>query len=109
MRKISLDEDNSRCSYNQEGADLNITNFPPESRNYPLGHIITMPSAPWQQHPFRLFRILSLQNRNFTPPCTNRGIPGMTPLRRSTMNVSSAIFLIVKKSVGANRSSLLRR
>jgi hypothetical protein len=28
--KISLDEDNSRCSYNQEGAGLNITNFPPE-------------------------------------------------------------------------------
>jgi hypothetical protein len=25
--KISLDEDNSRCSYNQEGAGLNITNF----------------------------------------------------------------------------------
>jgi hypothetical protein len=28
--KMSLDEGNSRRSYDQEGAGLNITNFPPE-------------------------------------------------------------------------------
>ena len=32
--KISLDEDNSRCSYNQEGAGLHITNFPPEPNDF---------------------------------------------------------------------------
>jgi hypothetical protein len=28
--KMSLDEGNSRCSCDQEGAGLNIINFPPE-------------------------------------------------------------------------------
>jgi hypothetical protein len=32
---MSLDEGNSRRSYDQEGAGLNITNFPPESANPP--------------------------------------------------------------------------
>jgi hypothetical protein len=40
MRKISLDEDNSRCSYNQEGAGLNITNLPPEPADPPC--VLTM-------------------------------------------------------------------
>jgi len=42
--KISLDEDNSRYSYNQEGAGLNITNFPPEpiSSGTHLRHIMLL-------------------------------------------------------------------
>jgi hypothetical protein len=34
--KMLLGGDNSRCSYNQKGAGLNITNLPTEPRNYPL-------------------------------------------------------------------------
>ena len=39
------------------------------------------------------------QKDSFTPPWTSRGLPGRMPRERSTMNVASARFLTVTKTV----------
>jgi len=43
--KMLLGGDNSRCSYNQKGAGLNITNFPPEPADPPNVRTMSLAGA----------------------------------------------------------------